>query len=191
MNDIPDKIGKYRIERELGRGATGVVYLARDGFAGGAVALKLAHASLLQDSPQARRFRQFLRNEASLVGRLRHPHLVGMLDADIDAERPYVVMEYVEGRALDNHVSADNLLPVGEVFDLAFKCCNALDYAQRLGLVHRDLKPANLLRPKLGGVKVTDFGAAIAVNSQQTQLHGFVGSPAYMSPEQVREEEVT
>lgn len=188
---MPDRIGKYRIERELGRGATGVVYLARDGFGGGEVAIKVAHASLLNDAAESRRYRQFLRNEASLVGRLRHPHVVALLDADVDAERPYVVMEYVDGHALDRHTDANTLLPVADVLDLAFKCCNALDYAQRLGLVHRDLKPANLMRPRAGGVKITDFGAAMAVNSKDTQLGGFVGSPAYMSPEQIREEVVT
>ncbi|MBV8658581.1 MAG: protein kinase [Burkholderiales bacterium] len=187
----PSRIGKYRIDGELGRGATGTVYLARDGFTGDAVALKIAHAELLDDEKEGVRYRHFLKTEASLVGRLRHPHIVALLDADLESERPYVAMEYVDGEALDRYTTADALLPVSEVFDIAFKCCNALDYAQRLGLVHRDLKPANLLRPKAGGIKLTDFGAAMSIHAQHTQLHGLVGSPAYMSPEQVREAPLT
>jgi hypothetical protein len=191
MRAHPERIGKYRIERELGRGATGTVYLARDSFNNGAVALKIAHAELLQDDKVKGRYYHFLKNEANLVGKLGHPHIVSVLDADVDSEPPYVVMEYIKGDALDRYATPDSLLPIKEVLDIAFKCCNALDYAQRLGLVHRDLKPANLLRPLTGGVKLTDFGAAIALNSQHTQIQGFVGSPAYMSPEQIREEPVT
>jgi serine/threonine protein kinase len=85
----------------------------------------------------------------------------------------------------------DTLLPVAQVLDIAFKCCNALEYAQREGLVHRDIKPANILRTDDGEVKLTDFGAALAVRSEATQLAGLVGSPSYMSPEQVREQDLT
>ena len=187
----PASIGKYRVERELGRGASGVVYLGVDGFRGRQVAIKQTHARLLADPVQAERHRRLLRNEARLAGRLRHPHIVRLLDADEDARQPYLVLEYVEGGALSRHARADALLPVPQVLDIAFKCANALEYAQREGLVHRDIKPANLLLTAGGEVKLTDFGAALSLRSEATQLAGLVGSPAYMSPEQVREQPLT
>lgn len=190
---MPARIGKYRIERELGRGATGVVYLGRDGFRGDPVAIKLAHRALLADPRQGARYRHFLETEAALVGRLEHPHIVALLDAELDAlgGDTYIVMEFVDGESLECYTAPDSLLPVREVIEIAFKCCNALDYAGQLGLIHRDIKPANLLRSRDGDVKLSDFGAALALQSDQTQVLGLIGSPAYMSPEQVREDELT
>lgn len=186
---VPERLGKYRIEKEIGRGATGIVYLAQDTFRKRAVAVKLADVSLLADENNRSRLRHFLQTEAGLVGRLKHPHVVAIVDADIEAERPYVVMEYVDGVSLEAHVSPETLLPARQVMDIIFRCCGALDYAWRWGeLVHRDIKPANLILPKTGGVKLADFGAAMVLNAKHTQLSGFVGSPAYMSPEQIREE---
>ena len=191
MAELPASIGKYRIEREIGRGASGVVYLGLDGFRGRRVAIKQMHAHLLADPVQAQRYRRLLRNEAALAGRLRHPHIVRLLDADEEATPPYLVLEYVQGRPLSDFASADNLLPVAQVLDIAFKCGHALEHAQRQGLVHRDIKPANILLTDDGEVKLVDFGAALAVRSEATQLAGLVGSPSYMSPEQVREEPLT
>lgn len=188
---IPATIGKYRIERELGRGASGIVYLGLDGFRGKRVAIKQMHAHLLAQPDQAERYRRLLRNEAAMSGRLKHPHIVRLLDADEDAAQPYLVLEYVDGQPLAAHARADALLPVPQVLDIAFKCCNALEYAYREGLVHRDIKPANLMLAANGEVKLTDFGAALSLRSDATQLSGMVGSPSYMSPEQVREEDLT
>ncbi|MFC4161838.1 protein kinase domain-containing protein [Chitinimonas lacunae] len=190
---MPAKIGKYRVERELGRGATGVVYLGRDGFRGSPVAIKLAHQALLADPRRGPRYRHFLETEAALVGRLQHPHIVAVLDAELDdlGGDAYIVMEYVDGESLEAYTAPDSLLPVREVIEIAFKCCNALDHARQLGLIHRDIKPANLLRSRDGELKLTDFGAALALHSDQTQVLGLIGSPAYMSPEQVREAELT
>ena len=111
---------------------------------------------------QAERYRKLLRNEAALSGRLRHPHIVRLLDADEDALPPYLVLEYVDGQPLSAFAAPDTLLPVPQVLDIAFKCCNALDYACREGLVHRDIKPANLMLAKDGNIKLTDFGAALS-----------------------------
>lgn len=187
----PASIGKYRIEREIGRGASGVVYLGLDGFRGRRVAIKQMHPHLLADPAQAQRYRRLLRNEAALAGRLRHPHIVRLLDADEEATPPYLVLEYVQGRPLSDFAKADTLLPVAQVLDIAFKCGHALEHAQRQGLVHRDIKPANILLTDDGEVKLLDFGAALSVRSEATQLAGLVGSPSYMSPEQVREEPLT
>lgn len=187
----PPSIGKYRVERELGRGASGVVYLAVDEFRGRKVAIKQTHAYLLAEPGPAERHRRLLRNEARLAGRLRHLHIVRLLGADENARQPYLVLEYVEGGVLSRHTRADALLPVMQVLDIAFKCANALEYAQREGLVHRDIKPANPLLTAGGEVKLTDFGAALSLKSEAMQLAGLVGSPAYMSPEQVREQPLT
>lgn len=190
----PERVGKYLIEREIGQGATGIVYLATDTFRKRQVAVKMADESLLAntDADGKLHLRRFLQTEAGLVGRLKHPHIVALLDADIEAARPYVVMEYVDGVSLDVHISPSTLLPVREVLDITFQCCGALDFAWRWGeLVHRDIKPANMLRPKTGGMKLADFGAAMVFNTTHTQFEGLVGSPAYMSPEQIREDKLT
>lgn len=187
----PARIGKYRIEREIGRGASGVVYLGLDGFRSRRVAIKQMHAHLLADPAQAQRYRRLLHNEAALAARLRHPHIVRLLDADEQATPPYLVLEYVQGRPLSDFAKADALLPVAQVLDIAFKCGHALEHAQRQGLVHRDIKPANILLTDDGEIKLLDFGAALSVRSEATQLAGLVGSPSYMSPEQVREEPLT
>ncbi|CAN7446467.1 protein kinase [Acidovorax sp. Leaf78] len=187
----PASIGKYRIERELGRGASGIVFLGLDGFRGRKVAIKQTHAHLLKQPEQAERYRKLLRNEAALSGRLRHPNIVRLLDADEEAVPPYLVLEYVDGQPLSAYATPDALLPVPQVLDIAFKCCNALEYAHREGLVHRDIKPANLMLAQDGDIKLTDFGAALSLRSDATQLSGLVGSPSYMSPEQVREQDLT
>jgi len=187
----PTTIGKYRVLRELGRGASSAVYLAEDAFNNRQVAVKRIHAHLLADERQARRMRRSLRNEALLAGQLRHPHIVRLYDADDDADPPYLVLEYIEGTSLARFTKTDRLLPVSQVLDIVFKVCSALEHAQSHGLVHRDIKPANLMLQSSGDVKVTDFGTALSMQGETTQVMGLVGSPMYMSPEQVREEPCT
>ena len=184
-------IGKYRIETELGRGASSVVYLAYDAFNRQHVAVKQIHAHLLVDEVQAQRYRRTLRNEALLAGQLRHPHIVRLYDADEAANPPYLVLEFIEGQALANYATPDKLLPVSQVLDIVYKCCSALEHAHERGLVHRDIKPANIMLQSDGNVKLTDFGTAMSVRGDATQVMGLVGSPYYMAPEQVREEQVT
>jgi tRNA A-37 threonylcarbamoyl transferase component Bud32 len=188
---LPALIGKYRIEAEIGRGASSVVYLAHDPFHARHVAVKRIHAHLLEDAAQAERYRRTLRNEALLAGKLRHPHIVRLLDVDEHAEPPYLVLEYVEGKTLAAYCTAGQLLPPAQVLDIAYKCCSALQLAQGYGLVHRDVKPANIMLQADGNVKVTDFGTALSVRGDTTQMLGLMGSPSYMSPEQVREETLT
>lgn len=187
----PKLIGKYRIEGEIGRGASSVVYLGFDPFHNRSVAVKQIHAYLLQNERDAARYRRTLHNEALLAGQLRHPHIVRLFDADEDAHPPYLVLEYVEGRTLAAYTGRDKLLPPAQVLDIAYKCCSALHQAHSYGLVHRDVKPANIMLQADGNVKVTDFGTAVSVSGEATQLLGLVGSPYYMSPEQVREETLT
>ena len=188
---IPTSIGKYQIEKELGRGASSVVYLARDTFNQRMVALKQVHAHLVKDEAQARRMRRSLRNEALLAGTLKHPHIIRLHDADEEANPPYLVLEYVEGTSLASHTAPDTLLPVAQVLNIAFKVCSALEHAQKRGLVHRDIKPANIMLQPDGEVKLADFGTALSLQGDTTHIAGIVGSPSYMSPEQVKEETCT
>ena len=183
------KIGKYEVIRELGKGATSAVYLADDPFSGRRVAIKLVKAEALGDSEHGRRFRKLFLTEASLAGKLQHPHIVAIFDAEADDSGSYIVMEYVEGGTLERYCLVDNLLSIPRIVEIVFKCSKALDFAHRHGIIHRDIKPANILIGEGSDIKISDFGAALSLASESTQVSG-VGSPAYMSPEQVRDQQL-
>lgn len=180
------KIGKYEIIRELGKGATSVVYEAVDPFQDRHVAIKVVFAEALGDKELGKRYRKLFVTEASLAGKLSHRHIVAIYDAVDDDEASYIVMEYVDGTTLEKFTSFENLLPIRLIVEIIFKCARALDYAARQGVIHRDIKPANILLSGESDIKISDFGAALTLASQTTQVTG-VGSPAYMSPEQVKE----
>ena len=191
------RVGKYEIKSFLGKGATGSVYLAADPFGQRDVAIKVLE-KLSTDAEEARRQLRFFQNEAALAGKLRHPHIVSILDAGVDdasGDDPvrYLVMEVVNGPALSKWCVKDELLPPAQAVEIAYKCCKALEFANTLGVVHRDIKPANILTRGEKStdleVKVSDFGAAQLARSDVTQVSG-VGSPAYMSPEQLKGEEI-
>jgi eukaryotic-like serine/threonine-protein kinase len=184
------KIGKYEIVRELGRGATSVVYEALDPFQDRHVAIKVVLSEALGDKEHGRRYRKLFVTEASLAGKLAHPHIVAIYDAVADDEGSYIVMEYVDGTTLEQFTRPDNLLPVLRIVEIVFKCARALDYAARQGVIHRDIKPANILLAGESDIKISDFGAAITGAVETTQVTG-IGSPAYMSPEQIREQQLT
>ena len=188
------RIGKYELVRELGGGATSTVYLALDQFNDQQVALKLFNPDALRDTMSANAYRKLLLTEASLAGKLSHPHIVKIFDAVLDGELNYMVMEYVEGETLERYTEVDHLLPFGTVAEIIYKCGNALEYAQRQGVIHRDIKPANILMRSESDIKIADFGAALIENQQisqqMTQVTG-IGSPAYMSPEQIQERPLT
>ena len=190
-NAAPQRIGKYEVVRELGRGATGAVYLARDAFTRQELAIKLASAESLRDPVHGAHYKKQFFNEAFLAGTLKHPHIVALLDAVVDADHSYLVMEYVGGGTLKAFCDAQNLLPVAKVVEIVFKCCRALDYANRQGVIHRDIKPANILMAQDTDIKISDFGSALLTASEHTQVVGMVGSPAYMSPEQIKEQPLT
>ncbi len=182
------KIGKYEIIRELGKGATSVVYEALDPFVNRHVAMKVVFAEALGDKEHGRRYRKLFLTEASLAGKLSHPHIVSIYDAVADDEASYIVMEYVDGSTLEQYSRPEHLLPINKVIEIVFKCTKALDYAAKQGVIHRDIKPANIMLS--GGendIKITDFGAAQTSATETTQITG-IGSPAYMSPEQVKEQ---
>ncbi|CAG0957138.1 eukaryotic-like serine/threonine-protein kinase [Rhodocyclaceae bacterium] len=184
-----ERIGKYEIVRKLGEGATSTVWLARDPFGQREVAIKAVSADAFDSHGRDGQIaRKLFVTEASLAGKLDHPHIVQIYDAVADADPSYIVMEYVPGGTLEPYATPENLLPIPDVVEMIFKCTRALDFAQRAGVIHRDLKPANILRRGSTGtdVKISDFGAALSLSLDQTQVSG-IGSPAYMSPQQLKE----
>ncbi|HZE10399.1 MAG TPA: serine/threonine-protein kinase [Burkholderiales bacterium] len=187
--DLSLQVGKYEIQRAIGKGATGMVYLARDTFTGREVALKTIEPEVFRDPEFGAVHRTQFKNEASLAGKLRHPYIVAILDAVVTEESGHIAMEYVKGGDLSKHVKPDKLLPVADVLQIVFKCCGALEYAAREGIVHRDIKPANLLIVEGSDVKISDFGAAYLRKTQAVQSAS-MGSPYYMSPEQITGREV-
>ena len=185
--DLPARIGRYRVVRRLGEGATSDVFLAVDDLAGGEVAVKRMRswASVAADDQSFR----FYAAEAALAGLLQHPNVVHILDAVPDGDAPYLVMEYVPGVTLKHFCRTDRLLPLDQIVELGFKCAMALSYVFRQGLIHRDVKPANLLavidaQGEVTDVKVSDFGSALNLRADTTQVQR-VGSLAYMPPEQI------
>ena len=178
----PDLIGKYRVIRELGKGATGAVYLAEDTFKLRNVAIKVMFPEVLKDAVDGELYRRMFLNEASLAGKIQHPHIVSIYDAVVEDGMSYIVMEYVEGGTLEKFCQPENLLGIQEVAEIIFKCVRALAFANTEGLIHRDVKPGNILHKSGTDIKVADFGAALHVVSDRTQVAA-VGSPLYMAPE--------
>ena len=184
-------IGKYPVTREIGSGATSKVYLARDPFAGRDVAIKVFQFDKHANAQEERMVHKAFVAEAALAGKLNHPHIVDIFDAVVEPDRSYLVMEYVPGTTLEAYAEPDKLLPVAKVVEIIFKCIRALEYACRHGIIHRDIKPANILLSEAGETKVSDFGASFQTKLTHTTQISNVGSPAYMSPEQIRGEALT
>ena len=182
-----ETVGKYPVVRKLGEGATSEVYLCRDPFNDRNVAVKVAYPESFQDPERGQLFRRLFLTEASLAGKLQHPHICQIYDAVADENINYLVMEYVDGGTLEKYCRAENLLPPARVVEMTFKCTRALEFAHRLGITHRDLKPANILHTGETNVKISDFGGALIAKGETTQVTS-LGSPAYMSPEQVKEQ---
>ena len=183
-----EKIGKYEVIRVLGKGATAVVYLGRDPDSGRDVAIKLIRFGE-DNAAMSRRLRKLFQTEDAIGRRLDHPNIVKIYDGVVEADQAYLVMEFIEGTALDHYCAINRLLPMHRVIGIIFKCCLALDHAFRQGVVHRDIKPANILIDNDDNPKITDFGLALNLNKDMNKDSTFVmgvGSPAYMSPEQIK-----
>ena len=184
------RIGKYELGDVLGRGTCGVVYRARDPFIGRDVAIKVAHPGKGVSPAATQRDRQQFFAEARAAGRLAHPHIVSVHDAAAEGDCNYIVMQYVAGRTLEawGHAGRERL-PVERTVDIVFRCCHALDYAHRQGVIHRDIKPSNILLSADGTPRITDFSIAL-MNAPGAAAAGrpgvAEGTPNYMAPEQVR-----
>ncbi|MCL2344632.1 MAG: serine/threonine-protein kinase [Desulfobulbus sp.] len=183
-----ETIGKYRVLRELGKGATAKVYLCDDPEADRQVAVKVIRFEH-DSAAMSRRMRKLFQNERMVARRLDHPNIVRVFDAVVEDTFAYLVMEYVDGFSLEQHCRIDKLLPMHRAISIVFKCCMALDAAYRQGIIHRDIKPANILVAANDEAKIADFGLALNMNKDLDRDSTFimgVGSPAYMSPEQIK-----
>ena len=182
----PDSVGpddRYLIRHELGRGAMGIVYSAQDQILGRNVALKKLPSDLRKDADLIRRFKQ----EARALARLSHPHIVQVYDFFQNCGQTWIAMELIEGSDLADYLENEAAIPLSEAVRLATQMAEGLAYAHERGVIHRDFKPANVILSDDGAVKITDFGLAkIARSSVHTQVGSLLGSPAYMSPEQIQ-----
>jgi len=187
----PERLGKYEIIREVGRGSTGTVYLSHDPYYGRDVAIKV-YQVVVDDEERARVARKMFLSEAHMVGMLQHPNIMPIYDAGEEDGLYYIVTEFVHGaRTLAAYTRPDNLLPVDDVVSIMFKCAKALHYAHSRGVIHRDIKPSNLMLTTDSDVRVIDFGIAILRDADFSRIEGIAGSPSYMSPEQVQSLEIT
>ena len=183
------KIGKYEILDVAGSGAMGDVYVAHDPFIDRTVAIKVCTHD--DGSESARVARRLFVNEAQAAGALDHPNILKIYDAGEENGQPFIVMEYIpEARTLRSYCDPENLLPVSAVIQIARQCAEALAYAHDKGVLHRDIKPANLMLTRDDQVKIGDFGIAKRLSNDDTGTRRMVGSPRYMSPEQVNNEAV-
>ncbi|WP_420263605.1 protein kinase domain-containing protein [Candidatus Magnetominusculus dajiuhuensis] len=186
------RVGKYDIKEELGRGGMAVVYRGYDPFINREVAIKITDTDSDNDKDSASRRRRLFFNEARIAAMLDHPNIIHVHDAGIEGRYCYLVMEYVKGaKTLKDFNKKQEVFPIEKVIDIIFKCCKALDYAHSMGVVHRDIKPSNIMLTPDMDVKIGDFSIAQIISAEVTQIVGIIGSPKYMSPEQVKEEEIT
>jgi len=191
LDDLSDVkiVGRYEILGRLGQGSMGVVYLGKDPYINRKVSIKISRPAADVKGEKADKYRERFFLEAQSAGRLMHPNIVSIYDAGMYKDFCYITMEYIDGPTLEKSCHKDSLLPISKVVEVIFEACNALDYAHKRGVVHRDIKPSNIMLNKAGEVRITDFGIA-QIKSEQTASKGIIGSPSYMSPEQVKEEPV-
>ena len=192
--NAPKKLGKYEIVSEIDRGSMGIVYLGYDPYVDRNVAIKVAHTASLNDEESGERFKKMFFNEAHTAGKLTHPNIVSIYDAGVDKDYHYIVMELIEnGTTLKTFCRPDNMLPLEQAVQIIFKCAKALEYAHNEGVIHRDIKPSNILIKENREVQIADFSIAKMkkIGSANTSTSSFMGSPRYMSPEQLNSQEIT
>jgi serine/threonine protein kinase len=199
MRDLTNStIGRYEVMEPIGQGSMGTVYRGFDSINAREVALKVANREKAENVSTIINPHKLFFNEAKVAGQLKHPNIVSVFDAGIDQDVGedvwYIVMEFVSGGlTLQDHTVPSNLLALEKVVEIGVKCAVALDYAHRKGVVHRDIKPRNILLTENYDAKLADFGVAMLTNfdATETQLRGYVGSPLYMAPEQINDEDVS
>jgi len=185
-------IGRYQILKKLGQGSMGVVYLGKDPYIERQVAIKIYRLPDKTSPEEVEAYKKSFFVEAQSAGRLLHPNIVTVYDADLHQDLCYITMEYVDGPTLEKFCDPDNLLPIERVLKIAFSVCKGLEYAHQNRVIHRDIKPSNIILSSAGQVKITDFSIAYIIKrGQSTLVKGLYGSPSYMSPEQVKEEPIT
>ncbi|MEP5763893.1 MAG: serine/threonine-protein kinase [Halieaceae bacterium] len=185
------ELGRYQIERELGRGAMGIVYLGHDPKIGRRVAIKTLTYSQFDDAVISDLKTRFNR-EAEAAGRLNHPNIVTVYDVGEESDLSYIAMDYAEGEPLNRYCQPNNLLPIPAVYQIIAEAADALHYAHQQHIVHRDIKPSNLIyNTETQQLKVTDFGIARIVDNSNTQTGEILGSPNYLSPELLKGQKAT
>jgi serine/threonine protein kinase len=180
---VLNKLGKYEIKRELGRGAMGIVYEGFDPFIERTVAIKTIQKSLIGKAEEQETLSRF-RREAQAAGRLTHPNIVAVYEYGEDSDVAFIAMEYVVGIELKEQFDKTERFPLDDIAKTMTQLLDALEYSHTRGVVHRDIKPANILITKDGQVKIADFGIARIESSDLTQVGTVLGTPSYMSPEQ-------
>jgi serine/threonine protein kinase len=184
-------IGRYQILKQLGQGSVGAVYLGKDPYIERHVAIKVYRLPNDTGPEEIEAYKKSFFVEAQSAGRLMHPNIVTIYDADLQQDFCYITMEYIDGSTLEKFCKPDNLLPVERVLKIIFNVCKGLEYAHQNGVIHRDIKPSNIILSLSGQVKITDFSIAYVKRGHSTLVKGLFGSPSYMSPEQVKEELIT
>ena len=183
---LPPTLGRYRIDAEIGRGSMGAVYLGHDPQIGRQVAVKTLALSREFEGSKLTEARQRFFREAETAGRLQHPDIVTIFDAGEAQDLAYIAMEYIKGHDLQRHAAPGRLLPVPQVLEIVARVADALAFAHQQGVVHRDIKPANVMVDlETGLVKVTDFGVARISDASRTRTGLVLGTPSFMSPEQM------
>ena len=178
-------LGRYEIEKELGRGAMGIVYLGKDPKINRKVAIKTMMLDESTDAAAVKETKERFFREAESAGTLNHPNIIRIFDAGEEHDVCYIAMELLEGHDFTKYTSKESLLPVDQLLEFFALVADALDYAHAQGIVHRDIKPANIMHLKDGSVRVADFGIARITASSKTATGTVMGTPSYMSPEQV------
>lgn len=178
-------VGRYQVIEPIGKGTMGYVYKAVDSRINRPVALKIIRFSDEFDAELISEIRDRFFREAEIAGKLNHPSIVTVYDVGEDRDLTYMAMEYLQGKDLELYCEKQNLLPLMKVLEVVYQVADALEYAHTMGVIHRDIKPANIMLLNSGSVKVTDFGIAKAVSSSRTKTGVILGTPNYMSPEQI------
>ncbi|OFZ67598.1 MAG: serine/threonine protein kinase [Betaproteobacteria bacterium RBG_16_56_24] len=179
-------LGRYEIEKELGKGAMGVVYYGKDPKIGRVVAIKTMALAQEFEPDELQDVKERFFREAETAGRLNHPNIVSIYDAGEEHDLAYIAMEFLKGKDLVPFTKPDNLLPLPRLISIIARVADALDYAHKQNVVHRDVKPANIMYdPETDTPKVTDFGIARITDSSKTKTGMVLGTPSYMSPEQL------
>ena len=184
-------IGRYQILKQLGQGSAGAVYLGKDPYIERHVAIKVYRLPNDTGPEEIEAYKKSFFVEAQSAGRLMHPNIVTIYDADLQQDFCYITMEYIDGSTLEKFCKPDNLLPIERVLKIIFNVCKGLEYAHQNEVIHRDIKPSNIILSLSGQVKITDFSIAYIKRGHATVVKGLFGSPSYMSPEQVKEEFIT
>lgn len=192
VSGVPERLGRYVIERKLGRGAMGAVYLARDPRINRPVALKVIPLEKEFEDEELKEARIRFFREAESAGRLAHPNIVTVYDAGEDQHLAYIAMEYLQGTPLTRFTDPKKLLAPNKALELCARTAEALDYAHNQGIIHRDIKPANILyNLRDDALKISDFGVARMTDNNRTKTGIVLGTPMYMSPEQLNAEDLT